>query len=96
MKFKKYRCQTLLLGQRNARDQYKLGEQWLESSPAERSLGVLVDSRLNVSQQCGPAAQRASPILGFINHSIPIWSSEVMIPLYSVLVWPHLDYCMQF
>ncbi|KAK4832282.1 hypothetical protein QYF61_021681 [Mycteria americana] len=60
----------------NAGHKYKLGEEWLESSPPERDLGVLVDSRLNMSQQCALAAKRANPILGCIKHSITSWSKE--------------------
>lgn len=32
----------------------RVGEEWLESSSEERDLRVLVDSRINVRQQCAP------------------------------------------
>ncbi|GAB0186124.1 hypothetical protein GRJ2_001077700 [Grus japonensis] len=44
MKFNKSKCWILHLERNNARPKYKLGEEWLESSPTERDLGVLVDS----------------------------------------------------
>ncbi|KAK4816066.1 hypothetical protein QYF61_011074 [Mycteria americana] len=96
MKFNKSKCQMLHLAWSHVGHKHKLGEEWLESSPAERDLGVLVDSRLNRSQQCVLAAKRANRILGCIKHSTTSWSREGIIPLYSALVWPHLERCVQF
>ena len=86
MKFNKSKCHILHLERSNTGNKYKLGEEWLESSPAERHLGVLVNSRLNMSQQCALAAKRANRILGCIKHSITSQSKEVIILLYSVLM----------
>ena len=94
MKFNKSKCKILHLGWGNPGYTYKLRDERLESSPAERDLGVWVDGKLNMSQQCALVAKRASHVLGSIKHSIA--SRKVIVPLYTALVRPHLEYCVQF
>ncbi|GAB0190985.1 hypothetical protein GRJ2_001563800 [Grus japonensis] len=73
-----------------------LGEDQLESSLAEKNLGVLVDTKLNMSQQCVFAVKKAKVILGYIRRNILTRSRNAILPCYSALIKPHLEHYVQF
>ena len=94
MRFNKAKCKVLHLGHSNPRYKYKVGEKLIESSLVEKDLRVLVDEKLDMSQQFVATVQKARNILCCIKREVASREREVIVSLCSPLVGPHLEYCV--
>lgn len=61
---------------------------------AEKGPRDLVDTELNVSQQCAFAIKKDNRVLGCLRQNISSRLRKVILPLNSALVRPHLEYCL--
>ena len=93
MKFNKAKCKVLHMGQDNPKHKYRLGGDWIESSPEEKDMRGLVVEKLNMTQQWALAVQKATVSWTASPAAWPAGWGRGFSP--SALVRPHWESCIQ-
>ncbi|PKU44221.1 hypothetical protein llap_5481 [Limosa lapponica baueri] len=76
MKFNMAKLKVLYLGWNNVQYQYRLGDEWIKSSPARNNSGIMTDEKLDVSWQC---VQKGNGSMDCIKQSMASRLTEVII-----------------
>ena len=78
VKFKE-KCKVLHLGKRNQIQSYKIGDTWLSNTTNKKGLGIVIDHKMNMSQQCHVATKTANTILACVSRRIISKSCEILV-----------------
>ena len=89
MRFNKAKCRVLHLGRSNPGTYTNWGKNSLRAALWRRTWGSWW---MDMSQQHALAAQKANCVLGCIKKGMAVREREVIVPLYSALVRPNLEY----
>ena len=96
MDFNASKCKTLHIGRTNFKKNYAMRDTPITSTCVEKDLGVLISDDLKSTKQSIESVNKANKILGLIGRAFEIKSERAILNLYSSLVRPHLEYCVQF
>ena len=96
MQFNTSKCKVMHLGRRgNSGAEYMMEDTVLESTRAEKDIGVMIHDSLKPSLHCTKAAAKANAVLGQISRAVLYRDSETFVRLYLVCDRPILEYCIQ-
>ncbi len=96
MPFNVNKCHILHVGTRNKKFDYEMNGVKLDSLQCVKDLGISIASNLKFSRQCKDAVDKANRMLGFINRNFSFKKKDIILPLYTSLVRPHLEYAVEF
>ncbi len=68
----------------------------LESAQCDKDFGVMIASNLKFSLHCKEAACKDTRMLGIITRNFSFKYKNIILPMYIILVRPHLEFAVQF
>ena len=83
MKFNKSKCKILHFGRGSPHHQYKLADETLSTGLPKIELGVLVNGKLDMNQQCTLTAQNVNCTLSCIRRNVASGLRDVILPLHT-------------
>ena len=95
MTFNVKKCCIIHFGHRNAKYQYQMNGEVLESVCNQRDLGIQISDSCLPGNQCAQAAKKANQVLGQISRTFSCKTKDVMLQIYKIFVRPHLEYCIE-
>ena len=90
--FNEHKCKCMHLGKHNPKMTYMMKNHILETTSAEKDLGVIVDDSLKFHKHTAAAVRKANTILGIIKKSFVTLNHQTLPLLYKSMVRPHLEY----
>jgi hypothetical protein len=92
MSFNVKKCKVMHLGHGNAKHEYRMGGQVLQSVDTETDIGVKISKNLKPSEQCWKAAQTGQTVLSQLARAFHYRDRNIFVKLYAQYVRPHLEF----
>ena len=96
LKFNTAKCKVLHLDiNNNPCNDYVLDGNALEAVDSEKDLGLIISKDLKWDEQVKSSLCKANQMIAWITRNVICKSKDVMKKIYTCLVRPHLEYCVQ-
>ena len=95
LEFNTNKCKVLLFGNNKNSQSYVMNGSVLGSSNVRKDLGVVIPNDLKCISRIDFVVLKANRLLGMLHRSIQSKAKAILLPLYTSLVRPHLEYCVQ-
>ena len=93
LQFHPTKCKTMRISSKDqAPNKYKLYNTDLDTTTAERDLGVIVDNKLNFNEHIAKQSKKANMVMGIIRRTFKHLDDKMFVKLFKALVRPHLEY----
>jgi len=96
MNFNIEKCTVMHIGSHNRSSAYMMAGQQMTEVDQQRDLGISISKDLKWKNQVEASCKKGNRVLGYISRNFHYKSRDIMLPLYTSLVRPQMEYAVQF